>query len=106
MRGKLAHYRHHFEGKASWKAPQGSEGDLHPIYLWGDDVQFTENREKLIVVLASQFGRTLGDAVLIHTSHVPSKTHVLEEKFSLGLCRVMIPDIAVELPRIVVPLRS
>ena len=48
---KLAHYWHHFEGRASWKAPQGLERDLHPIYIWGDDVQFTENHEKLIVVL-------------------------------------------------------
>ena len=54
---------------------------------------------------SSQFGRTLGDAVLIHTGHVPPRPHVLEEKLSLGLCRVTIPDNTVELRCIVVPLR-
>lgn len=48
----LEQYWNHFLGKVSWQAPPGLERDLHPIYLWGDDVQFNEHHEKLIVVLA------------------------------------------------------
>ena len=41
--------------------------------------------------------------LIIHEDHRYSK---LVEKFSLGLCKVTILDIAFELPYIVVPLRS
>ena len=48
--GRLSEYWEHFNGKVPWAAPKGV--DVHPIYLWGDDVQYNQSHEKLIVVVA------------------------------------------------------
>lgn len=48
----LSQYWHHFQNlKIDWAAAsKGLEETLHPVFLWGDDVQYNESYEKLIVV--------------------------------------------------------
>lgn len=47
----LASYWCHFRDKVPWgRAAAGSEDQVHPLYLWGDDAQYNASNEKLLVV--------------------------------------------------------
>ena len=49
---ELSKYWHHFQSLGiDWAAASKDlEETLHPVYLWGDDVQYNESYEKLIVI--------------------------------------------------------